>query len=283
MTESTVTESAFPRRRIFRKSLVIPTEHGAWSWLLVPFAVGTVVGSRVAATGSLPGLALLLTLIGGLSAYMIRQPATAWARIRRGRGRRADLPLVTGWGAAFATIALLCLLSLLALGRQELVGLLLPFAVILVLYLAAAMGGRAAMRALSMELAGAAGLALMAPAAIIAATGHLNALVWPLWVLMALQNVLGVLYVRNRLADTHGRPASKGLTLGGHLVALLVVLAGIIAGWFPWPVLLPFVGFLLRALWVVRRPRPVANVRRFGFTEVGMEILGGALIAVSYL
>jgi hypothetical protein len=45
----------------------------------------------------------------------------------------------------------------------------------------------------------------------------------------------------------------------------------------------PFAGFMVRALWAVRQPRPVANIKRFGFLEVGVELLGGALIAAGYL
>ncbi len=44
----------------------------------------------------------------------------------------------------------------------------------------------------------------------------------------------------------------------------------------------PFAGFLARAVWAVCRVRPVANVRRLGFTEVGVELLSGLWIAASY-
>ena len=134
---------AAPRRAFFRKSLVVPTEHGAWSWLLVPWLTGAVVGLATPVSAPLPFLALLLTLVGGLSAYMIRQPATAWVRIRRGRGRKADQPLALGWTLGFSLVALLCLLGLFLLGRVALLGLAIPFAVILVAYLLAARRGRA--------------------------------------------------------------------------------------------------------------------------------------------
>lgn len=191
---------AAPRRAFFRKSLVVPTEHGAWSWLLVPWLTGAVVGLATPVSAPLPFLALLLTLVGGLSAYMIRQPATAWVRIRRGRGRKADQPLALGWTLGFSLVALLCLLGIFLLGRVALLGLAIPFAVILVAYLLAARRGRAAMRSLWMELAGAAGLALTASAAYIAVTGQLTPTALALWGLMALQNVTGVFYVRQRLA-----------------------------------------------------------------------------------
>lgn len=276
-------ETAAPRRTWFRKSLVIPTEHGAWSWLLVPFMVGAVVGSLAVVPAPFSGLALVFTLIGGLSAYMSRQPATALSRIRRGRGRKADQSLALGWTLGFVAVAGLCLLGLLALGRTALAVLILPFAGVLVMYLLAARSGRDAMRALSMELAGAVGLALMAPAAYIAATGAVDATAWKLWVLLALQNALGVLYVRVRLADTHQRPATRRLLLGGHMAALLIVAAGAALAWWSWLAVLPFAGFLLRSGWVYAAPRPVPNVKRFGFTEVGVEIIGGLLIVAAFV
>lgn len=271
------------RRALFRKSLVVPTEHGAWSWLLVPWLVGAVVGLAAPAGAPLPGLALLLTLAGGLCAYMIRQPATAALRIRQGRGRQADRSLALGWAVGFSLASLCCLLGLFLLGRTALLGLAVPFAAILVAYLLAARSGRAAMRSLWMELAGAVGLALTAPAAYIAATGELTPVAAALWALMGLQNAMGVLYVRQRLADSKQRDGNRSLTLWGHVAAFAAVLVSGMLGWTPLLAAAPFAGFLARALWAVRQPRPVPNIKRFGFTEVGVELLGGALIAASYL
>jgi hypothetical protein len=272
-----------PRRAFFRKSLVVPTEHGAWSWLLVPWLAGAVVGLAAPSDAPLAGLALALTLIGGLSAYMIRQPATAWVRIRQGRGRQADQSLALGWAAGFGVISLLCLLGLFLLGRTALLGLAVPFLAILLAYLLAARSGRAAMRSLWMELAGAVGLALTAPAATIAASGELAPVALALWALLALQNAMGVLYVRLRLADSKQRAGNRGLTLWGHVAAFAAVLASGAIGWTPLLAAVPFAGFLARALWAVRQPRPVPDIKRFGFTEVGVELLGGALIVAGYL
>jgi hypothetical protein len=276
--------TATPRRAFFRKSLVVPTEHGAWSWLLTPWLVGAVVGLAAPAGALLAGLALVLTLVGGLSAYMIRQPATAWLRIRQGRGRQADRTLALGWAIGFGLISLFCLLGLFLLGRTALLGLAVPFLAILLAYLLAARSGRAAMRSLSMELAGAVGLALTAPAAYIAATGELTPVAAALWALMALQNAMGVLYVRLRLADSKQRAANRSLTLWGHVAAFAAVLvSGALPKGTPLLAAVPFAGFLVRALWAVRQPRPVPDIKRFGFTEVGVELLGGALIAAGYL
>lgn len=262
--------------KFFRKSLLVPTEHGSWSWLLVPFMVGVLVTSCVGDPGRLPLLALALTLLGGLCAFLIRQPAAAWLRVRRGRASRADEPLAAGWTLGQALLAGLCLTSLLILGRVVLLWLLFPFSAVPVLYLVAARSGRAGMRALWTELAGAFGLALMAPAAVIAVTSRLDGLGWALWGVTGIQNALGVLDARLRLADTRGRPANRALTPWGHATGLAAVLVAGLLGWVPLLAALPFAGVLFRALWAVRRPRPVADVRHFGFAEVGVEVLSGA-------
>jgi hypothetical protein len=277
-----MTEVAISRRRLFRKRLILPTEHGSWSWLLVPFFVGAAISAGIGMAGDFATLASVLTLVGGLAAFLVRQPASAWLRIRRGRASRADEPLAAGWTLGLALVAGFCLAGLLALGRAALLWLVIPFALVLALYLVAARGGRAAMRALWTELIGAVGLALMAPAAVIAVTGVLGGLAWALWGLMGLQNALGVLYVRLRLADTRGRSANRSMVLVGHAIGLGLVVIAALASRVPPLSLIPFAVVLLRAAWVVREPRPVAVVRRFGFTEVGVEALSGLWIVVSY-
>jgi len=261
---------------LFRKALIIPAEHGSWSWLLVPYFVGVLVAGYF-------NLPALLVLVGGLSGFFVRQPATAYMRARAGRGRKADQSLAAGWAIFFAAAALLCLLGLLASGLTELLWLCLPIAVLLVFYLVAARQRRASLRTLWMEVAGAAGLAAMAPAAIIAVSGQLDAVAWTLWGLMAGQNVLGALYVRLRIADTHARPAERQLVLWAHLLVLAAVIAAAFMGVIPWLAAVPFAGFLSRALWAVVRVRPVNNIKRFGFTEIGVEIAGGLFIAAGWL
>jgi hypothetical protein len=268
------------RRRLWRKSLLVPAEHGSWSWFLVPFVAGVGVAGIVDAI-SAP--AVLLALVGGLSAFLMRQPATAWLRIRQGRGRRSDQPLAAGWTSGLALLSLLCLLGLLLLGRTTLLWLLLPLSAIFCLYLTVAQINRARTRSLWMEMAGAAGLAAMAPAAFTAATGRLDPTAWHLWTLMAAQNLLGVLYVRLRLADTRARTMSRPLVLAGHLLGLLVASLVIRWGNVPALTMVPFAAFLLRAIWAVARARPVPDVRRFGFTEVGLEVSAGLWFIISYL
>lgn len=264
------------RRVLFRKQLVIPAEHGSWSWLLVPYLVGILVAGSW-------NLATLLVLIGGLAGFLLRQPATAWMRIRAGRGRRADEPLARWWSVALAAIALLCLAGLLLLGRGMLLWLILPMMAIFAFYLLASRQRRAGTRTLWMEIAGAAGLAAMAPSAYIAAAGQLDGTAWVLWGLMASQNALGVLYVRVRIADSHDREVDRSSILWSHTAILALLIVAAFSGLIPWLATVPFLGFLLRAAWTAIRPRPIGNIKRFGFSEVGVELVGGLLIAAGFL
>jgi hypothetical protein len=263
------------QRSIFRRTLLLPAEHGSWSWLLVPFLLGVAVAVRL-------NLATLLVLAGGLSAFLVRQPATAWLRIRQGKGRRGDEPLAAGWTAGLGIVALLSLLGLLALGHGELLLLSAPLAVVMAAYLLIAWQRRARLRSLGMEMAGAAGLAVTAPAAYAAGTGELDQTAWLLWLLTGLLNALGVLYVRRRLADNKQRGGSRLGQLLLHGAGLLLVLLLVWRGLAPWLALLPFAGLLLRATWLAAAPRPVPNIKRFGFTEVGVELASALFVAFGY-
>jgi hypothetical protein len=264
------------KRPLFRKALILPAEHGSWSWLLVPFLAGVAVARHLEP-------ALLLVLVGALAAFLLRQPATAWLRIRQGKGRRSDEGLALGWTVGLGLVALLSLVALLALGHLRLLWLLPPVVVMLALYLALARGHRAQVRNLWLELAGAGVLAAMAPAAYVTATGGLDAIAWSLWLVMGLQNGLGVLYVRQRLADTKPKhePLPR-LMLGGHLLGLLLVAALVATAFLPPLVLLPFAALALRAAYYARRPQPLEDIRRFGFREVGVELISALWVAAGY-
>jgi hypothetical protein len=254
----------------------MPAEHGSWAWLLVPYFVGVLVAGHWNTTA-------WLVLSGGLSGFLMRQPATVAMRARTGRGRRSDAGPALVWTIFLGVVALISLAGLLIMGRMDLLWLLIPLAVVLVFYLLASRQRQASVRSLWMELAGAMGLATTAPAAYIAASGHLDNVAWTLWALMAAQNGLGVLYVRLRIADTRSRVVKRMPTVWAHGLLLVAVTAAAILAAIPWLAVVPFVGFLARSIWAAARVRPVANIKRFGFSEVAAEVLGGLLIAAGWM
>ncbi|MDX1663775.1 MAG: YwiC-like family protein [Candidatus Promineifilaceae bacterium] len=269
------------RQQFLRRSLIIPVEHGSWCWLLVPLLVGVGVG---VSRGAQPGarLSVLLLFIGGLSVFLLRQPATTWLRIRRGRGRRSDRAPAAVWTTVLALLSFLALSALLLLGRQALLWLFLPVLVLLLLYVGIARSHRAGVRALWMELAGAGGLALMAPAGYGAVTGALDRAALLLGLLMALQNTLSVLYVRLRLADRYGRKGKPRTVVGAHLLGFIIVALAAVQPHVPWAAALPFATFLARAWWAASKRRPLANIKRFGFTEVAVHLSSGLWIMVTF-
>ncbi|MFZ0544504.1 MAG: YwiC-like family protein [Candidatus Promineifilaceae bacterium] len=269
------TETTKKKHSPFRKHLLLPAEHGTWFWFFVPFFVGVGVARVLNA-------AVLLTFIGGFAAFLMRHPLTMWFQIRRGRGRKTDSPQALRWATGLGLVAITCFVLLLAMGLIPLLWLLLPLIPLVIFYLIAAQKRRAASRTFWVELAGAVGLALMAPTAYIAATGQMNSTGWLLWGLMAGQNALGVHYVRLRLADTHSRRPRRLPVLWSHGVGLLAVVLAGIQGLVPLMTAVPFIAFLVRGLWVTIRPRPVTNVRRFGLTEVAIEIISGLWMITAY-
>lgn len=263
--------------RMWRKQLIMPTEHGSWSWLVVPFLVGAIIGD-------VRHWAVWLVFAGGFSVFLMRQPATVLYRIRRGRARKSDGPPATAWLFLLIVISIGSLIGLLIFKRAALLWLMLPMAFVFGFYLVGSRRGRAGLRTLWMELAGAIALAGMAPAAFIAADGFLSLTAWMLWLLMGLQNALGAIYVRLRIADTHQRPFHRISIVWWHIGGCLIVVALQIGGWVPAGSFVPFAIFLIRAVWAFQRVRPVPNVKQFGFIEIGFELLGGAwLVGVYWL
>ena len=262
-------------RRMWRKQLILPAEHGSWSWLLVPFAVGSVIGGVLHS-------AVWLVFLGGFSVFLMRQPATVLYRVRRGRARQSDGLPATAWLLLLSVIAVGSLIGLLNLGRVMLLWMLIPMTAVLGFYLIGSRRGRAGLRTLWMELSGAIALAGMAPAAFIAAEGTLSLTAWMVWLLMGFQNALGAIYVRLRIADTHQRPFNRTSVVWWHVGGCLIVIAAAIGGWVPPGSFIPFVGFLWRAVWAIQKVRPVPNVKQFGFVEIGVELLSGIWLVSMY-
>ena len=260
----------------FRKQLLLPTEHGSWSWLIVPYFVGVIVGGTI-------NLPVLLVFTGSMATFLLRQPASLWARARRGNGRSRDIPTLKKIIAILTIIAALSFVGLMAFGLTDLLLLILPVALFFILYVFSARQKQSDTRVLGMEVAGSAALALVAPAAMVAATGTLSAEAWWIGGLMAAQNVLGVLYVRQRVADTHERAGNRQVMLGMHTAVFIFTLIAVTLHWMPILAALPALLLLLRALWTYRAPHPIVHIKKFGFSEVGVEIMGGIVVAVAYL
>ena len=265
-----------------RYKVIFPSEHGSWSMTLVPFLIGVGTGA-VATVGPFAALGAGLCLLAVLAIFLARQPVSLWLRIWRGRGRRSDLSTARFWTLALLAMAALAGAGLLALGRWPVLWLAAPAAGVLGLTLALTIWRGP--RQLSTELIGVIGLALTAPAAYVSVAGRFDATAWLVWAITAGHNAISVLYVRLRIDDRHGRATGRQATwvVTAHTVSLLAVVGAAAAGWLPWLIALPVGLLLVRALVVARRRPSIADVRHFGFTEMGLGLAFAAIVVAAFL
>lgn len=258
-----------------RYRIILPSEHGSWAMMFTPFVIGAGVAGILSAPLWLCGAA-------ALALFLARQPLGLLARVRRGKARANDGPAAWFWSALLLAVAAGAGAWLLLLGRWAILWLAVPAGIVLALTLA--LSARLGPRQLSVELLGVAGLALSAPAAYVAATGHLDLTAWLTWLLSAAHSVISVLYVRLRIDETHDRAShpQRMAVIGAHGLALAAVVGGALGGWIPPLVMLPLALLLLRAVYVGwRRPR-VANIVRFGLAETGFALAFAGLIVAAF-
>lgn len=250
-------------------ALTIPRQHGAWSVLLLGFALGVGVAGRF-------GPGTLLVLASVVFAIPLRHVGAMWLRLPPSDGRRRSLQ---GWTLIYGLLAALPLLPLLLTYHRW---LLVPLgAVACATGVAMTVLERMRLdRTLAGELVAMLGLCVCVPAAAYAGAGVLDATVLTAWLLAALVFCGGVLHVRHvvrsgKSAETSG-PASRagGVSVAFHALALIVAIG---LGWFgatPKLLFLALVPATLRAIWPLLQPvgRRIP-VRRLGFEELAYGVL----------
>lgn len=265
-----------------RYKLIFPSEHGSWSLMITPFIIGTGVAAiQHPSSGSTAGA--LLCLLAVFAVFFIRQPVALLIRIQRGKGRKADAAPARAWAVVLAVISAAAGTGLLLMGRWMLLWLALPAVITLglTLVLSATFG----QRQLLIELLGVTGLALGAPAAYISSAGELDSFAWLVWIISAVHNLISVLYVRLRI-DTHHRRSSGALAwwvVGSHFVTAAASVTASAAGLLPWLISVPLVLLLIRSVVTAVRKPAIADVRRFGFAEMGFALLFAAVIITAYV
>lgn len=250
--------------------------------MLVPFIIGTGVGAVSGASAPYAALAVLLCFTAMMSVFLARQPLTLWVRIARGRGRRTQLPAARMWSLALLAVGAAAGAGLLALGRWPVLWLAIPALGVLAATVAITM--LRGPRLLLTELIGVAGLALAAPAAAISVTGRADTAAWLVWAITAVHNIISVLYVRLRIDERHERATTQQAmwVVAAHAMSLVMAIGAAILGYLPALLALPAGALLLRALIVAQRRPPIQDVKRFGFTEMGMGLAFALLVIAAF-
>jgi hypothetical protein len=144
-------------------------------------------------------------------------------------------------------------------------------------------------RSLPGELVGTAGLVLVGPTAHAVAVNGAQPIGALLWLLLSLYFASGVFYVRMRIrlmvAQRKGATAvssrARWSCLAYHALLLVLIPSLAAADVVPWAVLLAFAPALWRAAAGLRRQDAVLNVRRLGWSEVGLTVAFVLILIVS--
>lgn len=267
MTNILMSSSTTKARSTWR-SVVLPTEHGAWGFLSEPILLGLLVAFSWA------GVALG---VAAFSIFLVQQPLKIALKDRL-RGRTYPrTKLAARFAALFGALAVVSGgLALLSARQNFLAPLLIavPLALLQVGYAARSQG-----RALIPEISGA--WALGASAALIGLAGGLPAgTAFLLWAIMAARALISIMYVRVRLRRARRESARIAGALILHVAALLgfdlLWLMGVVGVALP----IAFGVLLARAAKGLIAPVDVPT-KVIGFMEMGYGVLIALLAAAA--
>lgn len=276
--------SAIPAPRgVWRKHIALPQQHGSWALWLGPFAIGALIGGLAR-----PGM--LWLALASLGAFLALQPATILIKALSGRRGRGDAPAAAAWLSAYAALAALGAAGLALSGNAALIalGLVALPALAWQLWLVAHTAERHNLWA---EVAGAAALALCAPAAYWVDGGGTLATGSTLWALCALQSGAAVAYIYVRLAYRRmtqaptwaERARLAALSTAWHSANLIVAALLALAGLAPALVVVPFAAMLAEAVYGgLLRPGIGVRPTIIGVRQVLLTALFAALMVAAY-
>lgn len=252
------------------KSVALPAEHGGWSFLLEPIALGLLVAPSPA------GVFLAAAVFG---AFLLRHPLKLAAADWRRRRRFARTSLAERFVLLYGILMLAGLIAAYLTAEASVFIPLLLAAPLALTQLFFDATNRS--RDWIPEVAGPAALASVAASLALAGSWPLAAAL-PLWAMMAARAIPAVLYVRARLRLEKRLPFSATPVFLAHLAAIVVALALTMTELAPVLPILAMVILLLRALYGLSpRPQPTP-AKIIGFQELGFGIMTVVLTYLGY-
>ena len=242
--------------------IVLPTEHGSWSFLLEPIAVGCAVAFSPAA----PWIALM-----AVGAFFMRQPLKTAFLAKRNKDvlfAAVKFAVIFGTAAAVGVVG-----AAMTAGAWA----FYPFAVaaplaIQQIFLDLSTRGRS----LLAEITGA--VAISSTVAAIALAGGLG---WPaaaaLWAVFVCRFIPSILYVRDRLNLEKGKPFDSVGPILSHVISLAVVAGLAVFGFASWLTVGMFAFLAARCVYGLSEYRVKMRAMQIGVWEV----IYGALTVIS--
>jgi hypothetical protein len=252
------------------RPIALPVEHGGWSLLLEPIALGLLLA---------PSPANVLLSACAIALFLARHPyklaVNDWRKNRQ--GQRATL--AGRFALLYLFVALVTAGFTIRLGG---LAFLLPFvfaAPIVLIQLALDSLGRS--RSLAAELAGSIATGSLATAMSIGG-GWPRASAFALWLIVAARAVPTILYLRTRLRLMRGKPASRSGPLIAHLTALLaiVTLSGFALA--PRLAVVAMLVLLIRAGLGLYRSGNETTPRRLGIAELVLGVMTVFAVAMGF-
>lgn len=264
------------------RHIALPSEHGAWVFLISPLLIGM-------ATGGLRPASLLL-IVAALAGFLVRQPVTMAVKVFTGRRPRRELPAITFWLCVYGLVGLSAVVALAVLGYGFLVWLALPALPVFAWHLWL-VGRRAERRQMMIEIVASGVLALAAPAAYWVGQGQVDTKGWLLWGLAWLQVAGTILYAYLRLDQrslNHQPTLREALLMARaaffyNLAALLLVVG--LASARVVPLLLPLAYLIqpLEAAWGATHPAVGVKPKVIGIRQLIISSLFTLVFIFTYL
>jgi len=281
MAEMAANIQAVNRTRL--RSMTVPREHGAWGMLLVPLAIGGVVGLR--STENLP--ALLSLLVAAITLFWLRTPVEAMLGTTPIKARCAEeRRYLSLFIVALSALAALCLIVIFWHGRNR---ALLPVGMVAAAAFALqALVKRAGRKGrMPAQMIGSIGLTSTAAAGYCVASGRWASIAIALWAINFAFAAGQVHYVQVRIHSSRATSRSELLGIGDFFLLGEALLCAVVASaWYfglvPGLATLAFVPIVIRGfLLFARRPSPL-NVHRLGWTELANAVVFGTLLCAAY-
>ncbi len=269
-------------RKLFRRHIALPQDHGSWVFLISPLLIGLFAAQAFTSAG-------LVVALGALAAFLLRQPLTIAVKAYSGRRARAELPAAHFWALLYSLLGLLALATLIQLGFAFILFLALPGLAVFALHLRL-ISLRAERGQAAVEILGTGVLALAAPAAFWAASPGYNPTGWGLWGLAWLQSAASILYVYLRLEQRRWtsapalprrfKAASAALAFAAFNLGLSLTLGFI--GLLPGLLFLPYLLQFGETLWGAANPAIDAKPVAIGLRQLIVSTLFTILFIITW-
>ena len=259
-------ETSGAATRMSLRSLLVPTEHGGWSFTLEPALLGLLVAPSTAG-----GLLAIMALLGFMARTPLRVSLVDRFRRRRlDRTRMADR-IVLGYGLLL-TVLLGAAAATAAAAFWWPAVVAAPLIVIELWY-----DARSRSRRASAELLGTVGVGAIGPMIVLAGGGGPGEAVG-VWLIVAARAIAAVMFVRVQIRRVRDQPYRLASSDAAQVTAVLIVVVGVLLDVVPAVAAMTVVGIAAVHAWLVRWSAP-----RVGIIGAQQIVIGLTMVLVAGL